>query len=230
MDKLQPEDLILKLLKEKTVVQLNVRNRTEEMFKIIKQVLAELAHTLSKKATELDKRIKIEYKERNEFEVMFTIAEDVLIFYMQSNVFTFDRTHPVWQTSYVKKNEANAFCGFISVYNFLSDSFKYDRATDLGYLIARIFINQDLHYFVEGKRQLGFLYNNFSTAVLDKAGIADVINSAILYTLDFSIFVPPFDNVKEVSVSVMEEEANKMQMQTGKRLGFRFGADNDQIK
>ncbi len=230
MDKLQPEDLILKLLKEKTVVQLDVRNRTEETFRIIKQTLADLAHTLAKRATELDKRIKIEYKERNEFEVMFTIAEDVLIFYMQSNVFTFDRAHPVWQTSYLKKNEANAFCGSIGVYNFLSDSFKYARETDLGYLIARIFINQELHYFVEGKRQLGFLYNNFSTAVLDKAGIADIINSAILYTLDFSLFVPPFDNVKEVSVSVMEEEATKMQMQTGKRLGFRFGADNDQIK
>ena len=230
MNKLQPEDLILKLLKEKTVVQLDVRNRTEETFRIIKQTLAELAHTLAKRAIELDKRIKIEYKERNEFEVMFTIAEDVLIFYMQSNVFTFDRAHPVWQTSYLKKNEANAFCGSIGVYNFLSDSFKYARETDLGYLIARIFINQELHYFVEGKRQLGFLYNNFSTAVLDKAGIADIINSAILYTLDFSLFVPPFDNVKEVSVSVMEEEATKMQMQTGKRLGFRFGADNDQIK
>jgi hypothetical protein len=230
MDKIAPQDLILKLLKEKTVVQLDVRQRTEEMFKILKKILAELAQSLSKSATALDKRIKIEYKERNEFEVMFTIAEDVLIFYMQSNVFTFDRSHPIWQTSYVKKNEANAFCGFISVYNFLSDSFKFDRSNDLGYLIARIFINQELHYFVEGKRQLGFLYNNFSTSALDKDGIADIINSALLYTLDFSIFVPPFDNVKEVSVSVMEEEATKMQMQTGKRLGFRFGADNDQIK
>lgn len=230
MDKIAPQDLILKLLKEKTVVQLDVRNRTEETFNILKKVLAELAHSLSKSATALDKRIKIEYKERNQFEVMFTIAEDVLVFYMQSNVFTFDRTHPVWQTSYIKKSEAHAFCGSISVYNFLSDSFKYDRSNDLGYLIARLFVNQELHYFVEGKRQLGFLYNDFTNSILTKEGIADIVNSAILYTLDFNIFVPPFDNVKEVSVSVMEEEANKMQVQTGKRLGFRFGADNDQIK
>lgn len=230
MEKTPPQDLILKLLKEKTVVQLDVRQKTEETFQILKKTLAELAQTLSKAATALDKRIKIEYKERNQFEVMFTIAEDVLVFYMQSNVFTFDRTHPVWQTSYVKKNEANAFCGSISVYNFLSDSFKYDRSNDLGYLIARIFVNRDLHYFVEGKRQLGFLYNNFSSSELTKEAIGDIVNSAILYTLDFSIFVPPFDNVKEVSVSVMEEEATKMHVQTGKRLGFRFGADNDQIK
>jgi len=223
-------DLILKLLKEKTIVQLDVRHNIQDMFQIMKQVLAELAQGLTKKAGELDKRIIVQYKELNEFEVMLTIAEDVLIFYMQSNIFTFDRSHQVWQTSYVKKNEANSFCGCISVYNFLSDSFKYSRSNDLGYLIARIFVNHELHYFVEGKRQLGFLYNNFSTAVLDKPAIADIVDSAIIYTLDFSLFAPPFDNVKEVSVSVMEEEASKMQMQTGKRLGFRFGADNDQIK
>ena len=230
MDKMPTHDLILKLLKEKTIVQLDVRHNIQDMFQIMKQVLAELAQGLTKKAGELDKRIIVQYKELNEFEVMLTIAEDVLIFYMQSNIFTFDRSHQVWQTSYVKKNEANSFCGCISVYNFLSDSFKYSRSNDLGYLIARIFVNHELHYFVEGKRQLGFLYNNFSTAVLDKPAIADIVDSAIIYTLDFSLFAPPFDNVKEVSVSVMEEEASKMQMQTGKRLGFRFGADNDQIK
>jgi len=230
MDKMPSHDLILKLLKEKTIVQLNVRQNIQEQFGIMKQVLAELAKEIAKKASELDKRINVQYKELNESEVMLTIAEDVLIFYLQTNIFTFDRSHPVWQTSYVKKSESNAFCGNISIYNFLSDSFKYSRANDLGYLIARIFVNHEMHYFVEGKRQLGFLYNNFSTAILDKPAIADIIDSAIIYTLDFSLFAPPFDNVKEVSVSVMEEEASKMQMATGKRLGFRFGADNDQIK
>jgi hypothetical protein len=28
----------------------------------------------------------------------------------------------------------------------------------------------------------------------------------------------------------MEEETNRMQFQTGKRLGFRFSADSDQVK
>jgi hypothetical protein len=230
MPKASPQDLITKLLKEKTVVQLDVRQKTVEVFKMMKQILAETAQVLTKRAAEVDKRIIIQYKEKSEFEASLTVAEDVLIFYMQSNVFSFDRTHPVWQTSYLKNNESNGYCGAISVFNFLSDSFKYNRTNDLGYMIARIFVNHELHYFVEGKRQLGFLYNNFSTAVLDKAALADIIDSAILYTLDFSLFVPPFDTVKEVSISAMEEETSKMQMQTGKRLGFRFNADNDQIK
>jgi hypothetical protein len=86
-----------------------------------------------------------------------------------------------------------------------------------------------MHYFVEGKRQLGFLYNNFATAVLDKKAMEDIIYSAILYTLDFNLFTPPFERVKEVTVSAIEEESSRMQFQTGKRLGFRFGPDNDQL-
>jgi len=230
MEKLSPHDLIVKLLKEKTSTLLDVREKTGTVFKSLKEVVAKLAQELGKEAATFDKRIIVQYKEKSEFEVWLTVAEDVLVFYMQSNVFSFDRSHQVWQTSYLKNNETNAYCGTISIYNFLSDSFKYSRSEDMGYLIARLFVNHELHYFVEGKRQLGFLYNNFSTAVLDKDGIHDIITSALLYTLDFNLFAQPFDNVKEVSVSVMEEESNKMQIQTGKRLGFRFNADNDQIK
>lgn len=229
-EKFTPEELILKLLKEKTSLQLDVRKNMADTFILMKEVLMEIAKNLSHKASSLDKRINVVYKEKNEFEATLTIAEDVLVFYMQTNVFVFDQSHQVWQNSYVKNNEGNAYCGTISIYNFLSDSFTYNRTNDFGYLIARIFVNHEMHYFVEGKRQLGFLYNDFPHAVLDKNALTEIINSAIIYTLAFNLFVPPFDNIKEVSVSAMEEETNRMQIQTGKRLGFRFSADNDQVK
>ena len=118
----------------------------------------------------------------------------------------------------------------INVYNFLADSFKYNRTRDIGYLIARVFINRELHYFVEGKRQLGFLYNDFSKAVIDKKAITAIIESAILYCLSFDLFTPPFTTVNEVSVEEIVEASNSMQITTGKRLGFRFIADNDRIE
>lgn len=228
--KITPEELIGKLLKEKTSLQLDVRKNMADAFVTMKEVLQEMSKKLSQQAASLDKRINVSYKEKNAFEATLTVAEDVLVFYMQSNVFVFDQSHQVWQNSYVKNNEGNAYCGIISIYNFLSDSFIYNRAEDSGYLIARIFVNHEMHYFVEGKRQLGFLYNDFANAILDKKAMVDIINSAIIYTLAFNLFVPPFDNIKEVSVSTMEEETSRMQIQTGKRLGFRFSADNDQVK
>lgn len=228
-NKLSPEEIILKLLKEKTSLQLDVRKNMADTFIMMKETLQEIAKNLSKKTAQFDKRINIAYKEKNEFEATLTVAEDVLVFYMQSNVFEFDQSNQVWQNSYVKNNEGNAYCGIISIYNFLSDSFIYNRSNDSGYLIARIFVNHEMHYFVEGKRQLGFLYNDFSNAVLDKKAMSEIIYSAVIYTLSFNLFVPPFDNIKEVSVLSMEEETSRMQIQTGKRLGFRFSADNDNV-
>ncbi len=229
-EKISAEELILKLFKEKTSLQLDVRKNMATAFVMMKEALVETAKNLSHKAVTIDKRIAITYKEKSEFEADLTVAEDLLVFYMQTNVYEFDQSHQVWQNSYVKNNEGNAYCGTISIYNFLSDSFTYNRTNDFGYLIARIFVNHEMHYFVEGKRQLGFLYNDFGNAVLDKGAITEIINSAIIYTLSFNLFVPPFDNIKEVSVSAMEEETNRMQFQAGKRLGFRFNADSDQVK
>jgi hypothetical protein len=229
-EKITPDELIVKLLKEKTSLQLDVRKNMANAFVLMKETLMEIAKSISHKASSFDKRINVSYKEKSEFEADLTVAEDLLVFYLQTNVYVFDQSHQVWQNSYVKNNEGNAYCGTISIYNFLSDSFTYNRTNDFGYLIARIFINHEMHYFVEGKRQLGFLYNDFANAVLDKKALTEIINSAIIYTLSFNLFVPPFENIKEVSVSAMEEETNRMQLQTGKRLGFRFTADSDQVK
>ncbi|HDP54189.1 MAG TPA: hypothetical protein ENN24_00670, partial [Bacteroidetes bacterium] len=109
---------------------------------------------------------------------------------------------------------------------FLTDSFKYNRNDDLGYLIGRLFVNREKHYFVEGKRQMGFLYNNFGQAIISKEVIKKIIESAMLYSLDFDLLVPPYDMVKIASVAQMNSKIDSSKLQTGKRLGFKFNSDD----
>jgi hypothetical protein len=229
MEKPKPRDLILKTLQEKSVLKQDVYRQTVGVFEMFRATLKEVAADLSAKMSAIDKRVIIEFRDKGEFELELRVAGDILIFYMHTNVFEFDRSHSVWKTSYVRENEFNSYCGMINVYNFLTDSFKYNRVNDLGYLIARIFINRELHFFVEGKRQMGFLYNDFVHAVIDKQKVTAIVESLILYCLAFDLFTPPFDAVKEVTVMELQEATNNMQA-TGKRLGFRFQADSDQIE
>jgi hypothetical protein len=84
-------------------------------------------------------------------------------------------------------------------------------------------------FFVEGKRQLGFLYNDIVNATLEEEKIKAILESAILYCLDFDLYTPPFDSIKEISVFDMQTASESMQIKTGKRLGFRFQADSDEI-
>lgn len=222
----ETRQLILKNLTEKSGMKQLVYDNTFATFNLIKEVLHEMASDYNASFKGIDKRVKLEYHDRGKFEAELRVAGDILIFSMHSNVFQFDRDHNVWKLSYVKENNLASYCGIINIYNFLRDSFKYNRLDDLGYLIGRIFINKDYHYFVEGKRQMGFLYNNFGNATIDKESLINIIQSSILYTLEFDLLVPPYDVVKIASVNQMNTKIENSKLQTGKRLGFKFNSDD----
>jgi hypothetical protein len=170
--------------------------------------------------------IPFEFTDKGEFQMELKFAGDILLFVMHTNVFEFSRYHEVMKTPYVREDKERSFCGVINIYNFLADSFKYNRVNDIGYLIGRVFINKDMHYFIEGKREIGFLFNNFGTTVINRESARQIIESSILYTINFDLLTPPFDAVKEVSVEEMRTTLDSMLIKTGKRLGFRFQGDH----
>jgi hypothetical protein len=165
-------------------------------------------------------------KDQGEFETHLQFAGDILVFMMHTNVFEFSRYHDVMLTTYIKEDKDRSYCGIINIYNFLADSFKYDRSNDLGYLIGRIFVNKDMCYFIEGKREIGLLYNNFGKEKLDKKAARQIMESAILYTINFDLLTPPYDSQKEVTVMEMKSFMDSFALKTGKRLGFKFQADH----
>jgi len=166
-----------------------------------------------------------EYIDNSEFEFQLKFGSDILIFFMHSNIFELPRDHEVMKTPYIREDKTRSYGGLIHIFNFLADSFRYNRTNDLGYLIGRVFVNRELHYFIEGKREVGLLYNNFPYALLTEKTVRSILHSSILYTLNFDLLTPPFDNMKEVTVQEIKTTLEAMSIRTGKRLGFRFQAD-----
>jgi hypothetical protein len=197
------------------------------MFAVLKEVLRELADEYREQLKDkVDESILPFFQEKGPFEAEFKLGGDVLIFSMHSNVFVFNREHPIWKLEYIKVNPMNSYCGVFSIYNFLADSFKYNRTQDLGYLIARIFVNHENHFFVEGKRQSNEVVKDFGTDELTKEYLKDIIETAVQYAIDFDLLVPPYDDVKIATVEQMQVEINHSRIQTGKRLGFKFNSDD----
>lgn len=228
-EKKDAKTLIIETIKEKIAVKQEIYKNMTMVFRDLKHVVTEITDELCDEAKEI-KEVIIEYKERSNFEIELKIAGDILVFSMHTNIFDFENSHEMYKTTYVKDDHLRSYCGVIHIYNFLSDSFKYNRSNDIGYLVARIFVNKDMHYFVEGKRQLGFLYNDFANSVIDKKEIRKVIESAILYSLSFDLLTPPYQAVQEMSVGEMLQMSSDNKIRTGKRLGFKFQADNDYIE
>jgi len=221
---------IIGTLSEKSLLKQKVYDNTLGWFSVIKDILKSLSKDINSSLGNMDPRIKLEYTDRSTFDAQLKVAGDILLFSMHSNIFQFDREHPAWKTPYIQKNKYNAYSGIINIYNFLFDSFKYSRMDDLGYLIARIFINHENQYLVEGKRQMGMLFSNYGNEALNMPSLQVIISTAIQYSLEFDLLVPPYDTVKIATVGQAETKIQHSRVITGKRLGFQFNSDDVLIK
>ncbi len=224
------EDLILDALKDKSIFKQNLYQKNLDVFIKFKSSLKKLINKLNDSLGKKHETIDISFKDKGSFECEVIFGGDILIFSIHTNIFNFDDNHFIHKTDYVKEDPNRGYCGMIQVYNFLKDSIKYKRMNDVGYLIARVFINDENHFFVEGKRQLGFLYNDFDHLILTDKYVKAIIESAILYTIDFDLLVPPYQSVKQITVIEKLQEEGMTALKTGKRLGFKFQADSDLLQ
>jgi hypothetical protein len=211
----------------KSTIKQKVYANTLLSFKILKKVLKSLEkeyHSIIK--DQVAHSIMPAFRERGPFEVEFEIGGDLLIFSMHSNVFEFDNKNPILQSDYIQNDPLRSYCGMINIYNFLADSFKYHRDKDLGYLVARIFINKDNHFFVEGKRQTEENVKSFAVDTISPGVIRQIVETAIQYCIEFDLLVPPYDAVKLATVEQMQEKIIHSKITTGKRLGFSFNSDD----
>ncbi len=211
----------------KASLKQDVYQNTYTTFNKFKTVIKNLVSEYQQARVQSSHNIPFEYRNRGEFVVELKFAGDILIFMMHTNIFEFPRSHDVMKMPYISEDPDRSYCGIINIYNFLGDSFKYKRINDIGYLIGRVFINKDMHYFIEGKREIGYLYRSFDIALLDDQAAKSIITSAIKYTLNFDLLTPPYEEVKILSVFEIQTTLDNMKIKTGKRLGFKFQADMD---
>lgn len=220
-----PNPRILELLATKASTKQFVYRHTQDVFEQLKSTLRSIAQELNDSICSIDQTVVVEYEDRGQYEAAIRFSGDVIIFQMHSNVFTFDKSHAVWKSTYVKEDPMRAYFGMVNIYNFLSDSFKYNRLGDVGHLIGRLFVNKDEHFFVEGKRQFGFLYNNLKGDTLTDEKLKEIIEKAIVYALDFDLTTPDFNANRAITVHQIQAQSSDLKNSTAKKLGFRFSAD-----
>ena len=215
------------LVFNKSDLKQEVFRSTREAFELFRTTTRELISLFRAECQREGRQVAFEFTDRGDFEFEVKFAGDILLFMMHTNVFEFSRDHQVMKSPYIREDTRRSYCGVIHIYNFLADSFAYQRDNDLGYMIGRVFVNNERHYFIEGKRELGMLYTNFNTSVITPETVKGIVESAIEYTTNFDLLTPPYDEVKLVSVGEMRTNFDKKTLVTGKRLGFRFQADEE---
>jgi hypothetical protein len=216
--------VVCEQIKSKMELKKGVYKNIEAAFEMFKNIAKAYPDTFRTHHPNTEVEVKYEYKQSQSFQLRF--GSDILYFATHSNVYEFNRDHELMKTPYLRQDKERSYCGMISIYNFLTDSIVYNRQNDVGYLIGRIFVNKENHCYIDGKKEVGQVYNNFSTTLFDDGLALRILEAAIQYTVNFDLLVPPYEIMKEISVNDMLEFDNKqVPFKTGKRVGFRFQAD-----
>jgi len=221
----QPKPLISAIIDKNNIKQ-KVYQSAQDCFNLMKQSCDQFVKLNKPRVKSGKYPLLFEFSNRGVFECQLKFGSDVLIFFMHSNVFEIPRNHFIMKSSYITEDKSRSYCGIIYIYNFLADSLKYARTQDLGYCIGRIFINHEKHFYIEGKQEISLLYNNFATNIFEEKEVSDIIQAAIRYSLNFDLLIPPFDEMKQLTVQEIQSTLDTISVKTGKRLGFQFQADN----
>lgn len=224
---MESNDRIVELIKQKGKANEQAFNHCRDFFNLLRSNLHRTEQHLKSIITPAEPSITIEYEDKGRLEVRFRFANDVLLFFMHTTVVTFDANHPVMKTSYIKENPLRALCGMIYVYNFLNDSLKYNRTGDVGELTARIFVNSENNFMMEGKRQLGILYNDLPATGVNEEAVNTIVQQLIIHVLEVDPVVTPFDARPVVSLQEIIDSSAPAAIVSGKRFGFVIPGSDD---
>ena len=215
-------DLIFEGLKQKSTTKQTIYRNTLQVFEETRKVALELVAELSKRISQVDSHVVIDYRNISELEFHIRFSGDLLVFIMHSNVVTLPDDHPLMKTDYVESDFKRRFFGHIMAYNFMADSIKYNRQNDPGYLLGRLLINIENHFYLEGVEQMELKFSDISTNKIDYEVLRLLVESAMIAAVNNDLMAPDLDDIKKISV---KEKYENQQVSRGQKLGFSFGTN-----
>jgi hypothetical protein len=212
-------DLIFDGLKQKSSAKQAIYRNTLATFDMLRKVTQELVVELSRKITAVDSTVIIEYRPVNDMEFHIRFSGDLLVFVLHSNIVTFPDDYGPMDTQYVADDFRRRFFGHIMAYNFMADSIKYQRLNDPGYLVGRLLINIDSHYFLEGVQQLELPDNDMSDNPVTEDSLRLFVESAMIAAVNNDLIAPPLTDIQKISV---KQKLENQQVSRGSKVGFSF--------
>lgn len=217
-------DYITNLLKSKSAAKQTTYKHLLAAFSILSKESQRIISELKKRATPTDKDITIEFTPVNEHEFHVKLAGDLLIFVLHTNIVTFADDHAMMNDPYMKEQEVNRYFGQIMIYNFMSDSLKFNRVNDPGYLLARLMINHDNRFFIEGEGQLATLFNKISDQPLTSETLNALVKLSLAIAIENDLMAMPYPEVK--FITLYQKLEHTPDLGGGQKIGFRMSYED----
>lgn len=214
---------IKNMLESKSTAKQTTFRHTCHAFNVLSAEAKRIVDELRKRARPGDPDVTVEYNVISQHEFDVKLAGDMLIFVMNTNIVTFDDTHPIMKEDYIRQRDVNRYFGQIMVYNFMADSMKYNRINDPGYLLARLMINHENRFFIEGDKELAE-YNKISETAITDADLKMLVNTALRMAIENDLVAPAFTQVK--SITLNQKKDHTLELGGAHKIGFRMSYEN----
>lgn len=215
-----PTQSIADILLTKSSVKQQAYRNICEVFTQLQEEAKSLIDTLSAKTSERDKDIKLEVEVISDQEFHVKVAGDLLVFVLHTNIITLSDEYEFVKSDYVQEQPLRKYLGQINVYNFMSDSFEFNRPNDPGYLLARILLNYENHFIVEGDRQIGFMFKSAGYKPLEKSDLNILISLIIAQAAENDLVAPPFPQIRNITLG--EKMQKTQSLGGGNKIGFQM--------
>lgn len=222
-NELDPIEFIRSMLESKSTAKQITYKRLLAAFAQLARESERIVDELCKKTKPGDSDVTQEFTEINEHEFHVKLAGDLLVFVLHTNVVTLPPDHPVMSDPYITQNDVNRYFGQIMIYNFMSDSFKFNRVNDPGYLVARLLINHEGRYVIEGNGRLASVANKISGRAISETELNVLVKLALTIAIENDLMAPPFPQVQYITVNQKMEKTQEMG--GGQKIGFRMSFD-----
>jgi len=206
-------------LKQKSSAKQLIYRNTTAAFELLRQVSQELVVELSRKISPFDSSVVVEYRSVNDLEFHIKFSGDLLVFVLHSNIVTFPDDYGPMHTAYVEADFRRRFFGHIMAYNFMADSVKYQRLNDPGYLVGRLLVNIDNHYYLEGVQQLEMPDHDMADSLITPELLRLFVESAMIAAVNNDLIAPPMNEIKKITV---KQKIENQQVSRGSKVGFSF--------
>ncbi|WP_262385975.1 hypothetical protein [Hymenobacter sp. BT491] len=215
-------DQIFEGLKQKSTAKQAIYRNTNAAFDCLRLVSQELVVELSRRITAVDSTVVIEYRPVNDMEFHIRFSGDLLVFVMHSNIVTFPDDYGPMPTKYVEEDFRRRFFGHIMAYNFMADSIKYQRMNDPGYLVGRLLVNIENHFFLEGVQQLELPDNDMADNLITPNMMKLFVESAMIAAVNNDLIAPPMGEIQKITV---KQKIENQQVSRGSKVGFSFSSE-----
>lgn len=221
-----PLDYIKNMLESKSDAKQRTYKHLLATFQLLRNESKQIVSDLKQKARPGDQQVTIEFTDVSQHEFQVKLAGDLLIFVLHTNVVTFDPGHFIMKEAYTNENELNRYFGQINIYNFMSDSLKFNRVNDPGYLIARLMINHENRFFVEGEGPFTQLFNHISEVPISQEYIQLLIKLALTIAIENDLMAPAYQDVK--FITLYQKLEHTPELGGGQKIGFKMSYEQQQ--